>query len=185
MLVFSWSDKKARKCCSAVSSRSDTLVIAQTNRRRQPVSKPPLIIQYNHSMNGWDRMDQSVNYYGTFQRKTQKWWKKLFHSILAIAQVNSNILYSLTRPDSLAKVSLADFKDDLVKQLTKKDADLGAQHQIIQPPAPKKSCPSTNPVVHLTGTEHLIMYVPRDDRCDICSTPQQRKADRLCMLWMP
>ncbi|GFO29363.1 transposase [Plakobranchus ocellatus] len=76
IITVSWRDNKAKKHCSAVSTCGDTSTKTQTNKRGQIIEKPAIIEAYNTAMNGCDRMDQNVAYYGVFKRKTKKWWKR-------------------------------------------------------------------------------------------------------------
>ena len=76
--------------------------------------KPKAIQEYNHAMGGVDKADQMGVYY-SFQRKSFKWWKKVFFWLLEVSVVNSYILYketTPTRPDS----HLA-FRRQLIRQL--------------------------------------------------------------------
>jgi hypothetical protein len=43
-------------------------------------------------MNGVDNMNQNISYYA-YERKTKKWWKKIFNFILEISINNAYILY--------------------------------------------------------------------------------------------
>ena len=68
-------------------------------------------------MNGCDRIDQMLSYYNIFNRKTVKWWKRIFVCSLEVAQVNSYMLFCLTRDDGEKPVNLLKYKNLLVNQL--------------------------------------------------------------------
>ena len=53
--------------------------------------KPLVIHKYNCSMNGYDHLDQMVSY-NNFDRKTCKWWKRIFVWILVVSQIYSFIV---------------------------------------------------------------------------------------------
>lgn len=53
--------------------------------------KPLAIVDYNLNKTGVDHGDQMVSYY-PFQRKTLKWWKKMFFHLFMITVVNSFVL---------------------------------------------------------------------------------------------
>ena len=55
-------------------------------------NKPVVIDSYNHAMGGVDKADQLAIYY-CFQRKSIKWWKKVFFWLLETSVVNCYILY--------------------------------------------------------------------------------------------
>ncbi|KAK3691224.1 hypothetical protein RRG08_003263 [Elysia crispata] len=89
----------------------------QIQRRREIILKPSCVDEYNQHMNGCDRADQQIQYYGLHKRKSNKWWKKIFHFLIEIAVVNASIIYNKTRPlvDGVRrKVPLAAFKNLLI-----------------------------------------------------------------------
>lgn len=58
--------------------------------------KPDCILDYNHNKIGVDLNDQYVSYY-SLNRKTMKWWKKMFFNLVARAMVNSYVIYNKSR----------------------------------------------------------------------------------------
>ena len=175
IMTVAWRDKKAKKNCLAVSTNSTTNVIQQVNRRKEPISKPEMIHYYNKFMGGCDLMDQMITYGGTFQRKTIKWWKKIFHWVIEIAVVNSYILYKITRNPTTIKrpLSLQDYKDILIRQLKERaNLVLDANTPV---PTPKRGRPSLETNARFVNNVHLIKYVDEDRRCVVCSKPPARK----------
>jgi hypothetical protein len=175
ILVTAWRDKKAKKPVVVVStacSVGDTTV----KRKSGDVVIPKVINEYNLNMNGCDRADQLVSYYGMHERKTMKWWKKLFYWSLEIAQVNAFILYKLAKNNPA--LHFVDFKRKLSKQFLEKAISLGCPLASNRP----VGRPSTN-VERLNKTKrHLISQVPADRNCLVCSTPQNRKRTTfICM----
>ena len=73
-----------------------------------------MVDDYNHNVGGCDLMDKCVSYNGVFQRKSRKWWKKVFHWVLEVAQINALVLYKLTQPVGEKPISIQKFKDKLV-----------------------------------------------------------------------
>ena len=65
------------------------------NKRGIVTTKPNIIHEYNNSMNGCDRMDQMISYY-VFNKKTIKWWKRMFMWCFEVTQMNAFILSCLT-----------------------------------------------------------------------------------------
>lgn len=68
-------------------------------------------------MNGCDRLDQAVSFYNNLDRKTTKWWKRLFNWILEVTQVNAYILFILTRKQGCKPIPFRDFKEKLIEDL--------------------------------------------------------------------
>ncbi|KAK3790887.1 hypothetical protein RRG08_007169 [Elysia crispata] len=89
----------------------------QIQRRREIILKPSRVDEYNQHMNGCDRTDQQIQFYGLQKRKSNKWWKKIVHFFIEIAVVNASIIYNKTQPlvDGVRrKVPLAAFKNNLI-----------------------------------------------------------------------
>jgi hypothetical protein len=57
--------------------------------------KPAAALDHNKYKTGVDRSDQMLSYY-SFERKTVKWWKKLFFHLFDLVVVNSHILHNKT-----------------------------------------------------------------------------------------
>jgi hypothetical protein len=52
-------------------------------------TKPSAVLDNNRYKIGMDKSDQMLSYY-FFQRKSVKWWKKLFFHIFDLALVNAH-----------------------------------------------------------------------------------------------
>jgi hypothetical protein len=59
------------------TAHEDVLVEAPLSRGAHRKIKPAAVLAYNKYKTGVDRSDQMLSYY-SFERKTIKWWKKLF-----------------------------------------------------------------------------------------------------------
>lgn len=89
----------------------------------QMVEKPKPVHRYNLSINGCDRSDQMVTYYGNYKRNTIKWWENIFYWVIDVSQVNDHSLYNISH--SVNKIMpFKDFKGCLVSQLTEKAASI-------------------------------------------------------------
>ena len=169
ILVTAWRDKKAKKPVVIVSTRGEAVDTVVVNKRGVEVTKPAVIHEYNQSMNGCDRVDQMLQYYGFFTRKTTKWWKRIFYWSLEVCQLNAFILFKL-RKDT-PKLSFREYKLALVTQLLEKSVSLGevsTRRSVGRPTA----CSIERFDSRL---RHIVMYVPADRNCVVCSTPVTRK----------
>lgn len=169
ILVTAWRDKKAKKPVVIVSTRCAAIDTVVTNKRGAEVSKPDVIHQYNQSMNGCDRVDQMLQYYGFFTRKTTKWWKRIFYWSLEVTQLNAFILFKLRK--EIPKLSFREYKVALVKQLLDKSVSLGevnTRRSVGRPAA----CPVERFNSHI---RHIVQYNPSDRNCVVCSTPATRR----------
>ena len=57
--------------------------------------KPAAVLDYKKYKTGVDRSDQMLSYY-SFERKTIKWWEKLFFHLFDLVVVNAHILHNKT-----------------------------------------------------------------------------------------
>jgi hypothetical protein len=171
-LVTAWRDKKARKPVVIATSRYgvDNVTVA---RKSGEVTIPLVIDEYNQCMNGCDRADQMVNYYGHYHRKTMKWWKRLFYWLLEIAQFNAYVIFKLTKTPG-NKYGFLSYKHALVTQILEKVSTLDEVATVPR----SVGRPTSNPVERLQSTprvRHLIDYHKDDRNCVVCSTPTNRK----------
>ncbi|CAI6355118.1 unnamed protein product [Macrosiphum euphorbiae] len=74
---------------------------------------PDVLICYNNNMNNVDVFDQLKAAYG-MNRKSRKWWHRLFFHFIDMAIVNSFILHQQLK---LEKISLKDFRRRVVDGL--------------------------------------------------------------------
>ena len=100
-------DKKASKPVIAVSTYTKKEEVEVTSKCGKVTTKPRMIYEYNNSMNGSDRGDQMTK---IFNKKTMKWWERMFAWCFEVTQVNSFILYCLTRDEGTRLVPLIEFK---------------------------------------------------------------------------
>ena len=96
LLALAWQAEKRNKPVLMVSSEASAAMVTVQSRSQNshngPTQKPTVIDVYNHNMNGVDIADQNSVYYA-FQRKTRKWWRKVFFWLMEVTVVNSYIVY--------------------------------------------------------------------------------------------
>ena len=94
------------------TAHEDVLVEAPLSRGAHRKIKPAAVLAYKkYNKTGVDRSDQMLSYY-SFERKTIKWWKKLFFRPFDLAVVNAHILHTKT---SNKKMSLEIFYEKIAK----------------------------------------------------------------------
>ena len=94
LLALAWQAEKKNVPVVMLSSNADAwqVTVQSSNQYIPPSIKPAVINAYNQNMNGVDVADQLDVYY-SFQRKTLKWWRKVFFWLLEVAVVNSYLVY--------------------------------------------------------------------------------------------
>lgn len=84
--------------------------------KKVAVNCPDVFLTYNDMMGGVDLSDQKVSLYD-FNRKSLKWWKKVFHKLLMTSVVNSLIIFQTA---TNSKSPLKPFIVELAEQLITK-----------------------------------------------------------------
>lgn len=179
-LTVAFRDKKAKRFVSVVTSQG-SVSKTQIKTKHGDVEKPTAIDLYNQNMNGCDRADQLVGYYGCHKRKSHKWWKKIFHWLLEICHVNAAILFRESHPEH-AKMSLAQFKTNLIAQLLAEAANSLVEKPVdialAQQPQPSVKMVTDNPTIRLAANIHIAKSAKKDRCCQVCSKPGARKRTR-------
>lgn len=103
VVVGKWHDKRDVLMISTCHKFS---MDETTNRKGTKLLKPNIVADYNKHQSGIDQADQMLSYYTT-QRKTIRWYLKLFFHVLDISIWNSKWIY-----DKIAtkKISYLDFR---------------------------------------------------------------------------
>ncbi|KAI8785376.1 piggyBac transposable element-derived protein 4 [Biomphalaria glabrata] len=172
-LCVAWQDKKAKKPCIMVSTKSTNRII-NVQQKRSVVEKPEMVHDYNMMMNGCDRADQMLSYYSVHSRKSMKWWKKVFFWILEIAQINALIIYNATQvicDQPSKKLSLKNFLKTLIDGLVDAATALGDVPRQVKVKTVKADS-------EIAPGPHLVHYEENDCPCVYCKSQSQRKRTR-------
>ena len=81
-----------------LSNFHDASKISQANRRQKDgflkeVTFPQIVVDYNDFMGCVDKADMLKSYY-EINRKSKKWWQRIFWHFVDVTLVNSFIIYS-------------------------------------------------------------------------------------------
>jgi len=163
-----WIDSKEVVVISNCSLPETTSINRkQKDGTRKQFQCPNAIALYNDIMGGVDLSDQKVNVYD-FNRKSTKWWKKVFYKIKMSAAINAHILYQA----KTKKSSLLKFLVNLAEQLVltgRKTARVKRKTNSIAGPRSKRAKEFFN-----VG-DHLPVESRGRRRCARCA---QTKTDR-------
>ena len=174
VILCAFRDKKAKKHVIVVSTESSNEEVEVKKDRMKPV----IVDSYNQFMNGCDRADQMIGYYGFHQRKSTKWWKKIFFWLLDICAMNAFVLFKATRERPLTKayhrqLTFRNFKMALILQLEARAVQMQPEtSDLTRKPVGR---PAKSPTGKRAPGRHLIEKVNDDRRCKFCSTPQAPK----------
>lgn len=92
-IVCRWQDTKELLAIS--NCFSDNVVMVQRTTKdgtKKEFSCPEMLQFYNNYMGGVDLTDQMAGLYD-FNRKSSKWWKKVFYKALMMAVANAHVIY--------------------------------------------------------------------------------------------
>ena len=78
-----------------LTAHGDVLVESPLSRVVHHIIKPDAVLDHNKYKTGVDRSGQMLSYY-SFERKTVKWWMKLFFRLFGLVVVYSHILHNET-----------------------------------------------------------------------------------------
>lgn len=88
IMVASWKDKRK---VLYLSTEHENEPVTVSNKRNEERQKPLTIVKYNGFMKGIDRSDQIQAHY-PLERKTLRWYKKMFIHVLQMCLVNAHYL---------------------------------------------------------------------------------------------
>lgn len=129
IIVLKWKDKRD---VLMISTTHDAEMVEIERKNGQKVKKPKMIVDYNHGKTPIDTSDQMASY-STSLRRTVKWYHKVaVEMIFGIALLNAQIIYNSLQEK---KKSITDFKEDVVRDLLKKET--------TSTPLPSTSIPPT------------------------------------------
>lgn len=109
VMVAKWKDKRV---VTYLSTEFENEMVDFINKRGNVVKKPLPIVKYNAHMSGVDRADQMLSYYPC-ERKTLRWYKKIFVHVLQMLLLNAHKLYNMHCP----KQTFYDFRLNIIRSL--------------------------------------------------------------------
>lgn len=157
--VYKWMDSKAVHLISNFHGSEVTSVTRKNAQGHQiTVSCPEVVKDYNSYMGGVDKHDQLRKYYGR-DRRSNKWWHRLFFGLLDMAMINAFILFNETQ---YKKIVLLDFCREVGLGLMSKNISRKPCYRRKQ----KYSVPDT---VRMTNTGiHWPVFLKEKGRCQVC-----------------
>lgn len=165
LLALAWQAEKRNKPVYMLSTESSAKweTIRPQNAYNPPTQKPSAVHLYNHNMNGVDRADQLAVYY-SFERKTRKWWRKVFFWMMESTIVNSFIIYKEVVADPSSHLS---YRRRVIEILATRCITSA-------PPRPRAGRPCKRPRLEDTPerlNQHLHVMGKREQLrdCTVCS----------------
>lgn len=151
-------------------------VIETTQRKQKDGSHktfdcPQAINFYNKFMGGVDKADQYSTTYD-IDRKSNKWWRRVFHRLLQIAAVNSWILYKQLKKKEIPLIFFLIPLGDQLIEIGKSGSKNVRNASTGRPPKKKK---------FMTKITHQPVEMKTSRRCRCCGEKKiQKRTTVLC-----
>lgn len=170
--VFKWKDTKAVHLASNYHG-SEMTVVGRRGKdgRKSNVTCPQIVKDCNEFMGGVDHADRLRVTYGV-NRRSKKWWHRLFWGLMDIAFVNSYVIYASVMEE---KLTLLDFRESVAQGLMsskvlpagKRYSDSSSAGQAHKR---RGRVESVCPDVRLGNRGvHWPKFVKQRGRCEMCS----------------
>lgn len=88
LLAMKWKDKKDI-CLLSTVHNSEIIVTNKPRKDGSAIRKPKLVVDYNDTMAGVDRLDQHIHDYPITRKRCKKYCKKMFHQLLDLCIWNA------------------------------------------------------------------------------------------------
>lgn len=92
VMVMKWQDKRDI-CLLSTVHNAEKAATSKADKDGNVISKPKLVIYYNDTMGGVDRLDQHLHDYPIIRKRGKKYYKKIFFHLLDISIWNAHVLY--------------------------------------------------------------------------------------------
>ncbi|GIY12457.1 piggyBac transposable element-derived protein 4 [Caerostris extrusa] len=110
--VMKWMDKKKVSLLSTIHNTE----MEQIQVRSEMKEKPKIVMDYNNTMGGVDRMDQNLKSFEIIKKRGKKCYGKIFFHIFDIAVWNSYVVYRKNG----GKSTQLEFRLDLIDRVIEK-----------------------------------------------------------------
>lgn len=167
LVAIKWRDKRSVHILSNFHDPKDTITVNRKNNDGTIVQFPcPVALSdYNQNMNFVDKFDQNLTSY-KIDRKSKKWWHRIFFYLLDAAVVNSFVLYKELQ---LETMTMKDFRREIVNFLVSKAVVKQKRNSISETVTIKRSKPYVSEQIRKTESAHQPQLSTRR-RCALCST---------------
>jgi len=170
--IIKWKDKRMVSLLSNFHDPRDTENV-QRRAKDGTVSTipcPKVLKDYNQNMNCVDKLDQNKKSC-QIDRKSHKWWHRIFFHFLDIAVVNSHIVYTQATGN---KMTMKNFRREISGQLLNSTIinKRKLKNTTKSPTEIKKFKPSVPDYIRLEKSAHQPKLSTRR-RCARCSTKQK------------
>lgn len=175
IVCVKWKDRRCVHILSTMENPTTECKIERKERdgSKKEISCPQSVVSYNKNMGFVDHFDHLKSLY-EIDRKSQKWWHRLFFHFLDVCVTNAFILHKQL-PDSSRNTevkTLKDFRREVIihLMLMGKETPVSKRRSTSAVPVTiKKNKPSVPEETRLKNVEHMPIKCAQR-RCALCST---------------
>ncbi|XP_071053828.1 piggyBac transposable element-derived protein 4-like [Onthophagus taurus] len=171
VMVLKWRDKKDVCMLSTVHNSA-----RETTKKRDKdgglIKKPKVIIDYNNTMGGVDRLDQHLHDYPIARKRGKKYYKKIFFHLLDMSLWNAFVLYNKNG----GQKNNLQFRQALIEKLIENFHSTSST---------RKGRPSYQPGPLRLTERHFPEYVPPTKKkaapcryCAVCCNKKNKEGKR-------
>lgn len=178
LVAIKWRDKRSVHLLSNFHDPNDFTEVPRKDKTGviENVPCPVLLTDYNKNMNFVDKFDQNLNVYKV-DRKSKKWWHRIFFYLFDAAIVNAYVLY---KELNLPKKTMKEFRREVITFLTTETEIKRRQSTTRNTIAIKKNKPFVPPEIRTSESAHQPTRDTRR-RCALCSTSKKQiRTDWVC-----
>lgn len=170
ILYVKWKDNRSVYFLSNMHDPHDVDIAKRKEKDGSltDIPCPKLLKDYNAHMNFVDKFDQLKGNYN-IDRRSNKWWHRIFFSFLDCCVVNAYIVYKDLPCSSSKKMSHKDFRREIYLELMKEPETRKRVSEDRLPTTIKKHKPYVSPLIRLEGKKHQARSTT-SRRCALCST---------------
>ena len=175
LVFFGWKDNKVVNVLSNFhGTDACTVLRTQKDGTRAEVACPVAVRDYNANMGGVDKADMLCSLYG-INRKSRKWWHRLFFGVIDRIVVNSLVVHNKLEPKEMP---LLGFRRMVAQYLmtAAKPPQIGRPLSASRsstpqnPPKRRKTNYSVSEDIRLTNIGvHWPVFSKKRGRCEVCS----------------
>lgn len=170
--IIKWKDKRSVSLLSNFHNPTDTDIVPRRAKdgTLTMIPCPKILKDYNENMNCVDKLDQNKKSC-QIDRKSQKWWHRIFFHFIDIAVVNAHVIYTQSTGTT---ITMKNFRRDISRELLNKTIVCKRQSKSTKksPAEIKKHKPFVPDSLRLEKSAHQPKISTRR-RCAKCSTREK------------
>ncbi|XP_008181107.1 piggyBac transposable element-derived protein 4-like [Acyrthosiphon pisum] len=180
--IIKWKDKRSVSLLSNFHNPTDTDIVPRREKdgTLTMIPCPKVLKDYNENMNCVDKLDQNKKSC-QIDRKSQKWWHRIFFHFIDIAVVNSHVIYTQSTGTT---ITMKNFRRDISRELLNKTIVCKCQSKSTKksPAKIKKHKPFVPDSLRLEKSAHQPKISTRR-RCAKCSTREKEvRTEWMCIV---